>query len=265
MWYLALSKLRRTPKWVKWSIPVALVALVFRKAVAFVVAVVLSSVLGLAGVHIHVPHLSWPWSQAVHGTTTTVDLGPMVLQKIEGISKPALGQANFSFYFTHKVVKSIGPWPCWYQASFFADGHASATVNLNPGPSWWSTGGHYSLQNLGKHKVSVVMTLPKPQLPVDAGQVTINDLSSKPVDVQHSWTYPGLGCGAVIRPQFDESVLYSQAQNIAFYKATSSPWVTGALTKAAEAEASTIIRDNFIQPTLNALGYDLASFTLRWS
>ena len=35
-----------------------------------------------------------------------------MLQKIEGISKPALGQANFNFLFTHKVSKSIGPWPC---------------------------------------------------------------------------------------------------------------------------------------------------------
>ena len=34
---------------------------------------------------------------------------------------------------------------------------------------------------------------------------------------------------------------------------------------AAENEAAQIIRDNFIQPTVNALGYALAGFTLRWS
>ena len=71
-------------------------------------------------------------------TTTNVDLGPWVLQKIEGISRPALGQANFSFVFTHKVSKNIGPWPCWYASTFYAVGHASATVDLNPGTSWWA-------------------------------------------------------------------------------------------------------------------------------
>ena len=72
------------------------------------------------------------------GTTTNTDLGPWVLQKIEGISKPALGQANFNFLFTHKVSKNIGPWPCWYASTFYAVGHASATVDLNPGPAWWA-------------------------------------------------------------------------------------------------------------------------------
>jgi hypothetical protein len=34
---------------------------------------------------------------------------------------------------------------------------------------------------------------------------------------------------------------------------------------AAENEAAQVIRDNFIQPTVNSLGYELAGFTLRWS
>ena len=37
------------------------------------------------------------------------------------------------------------------------------------------------------------------------------------------------------------------------------------LIGAAEAEAAQIIRANFIQPTVNALGYRLADFALRWS
>ena len=51
--------------------------------------------------------------------------------------------------------------------------------------------------------------------------VTIDDLPSTPVDAQHSWTYPGFGCGVLIRPQFADSVLYAQAQQIAFYQARS--------------------------------------------
>ena len=37
------------------------------------------------------------------------------------------------------------------------------------------------------------------------------------------------------------------------------------MISAAENEAAQIIRDNFVQPTVNALGYKLAGFTLRWS
>src|SRR5262249_46544522 len=76
--------------------------------------------------------------------------------------------------------------------------------------------------------------------------------------------YPGLGCGLVLRPQFAQAVLYSQAQYIAFYKATHVPQVTGPLVKTAEAQAVRTIRDNFVQPTVNAFGYTLDQFTLRW-
>ena len=91
----------------------------------------------------HLPSVrfAWPWQVVTAGTTTNTDLGPWVLQKIEGISQPALGQANFDFYFTRKVSKNIGPWPCWYASTFYAVGHASATVDLNPGPAVVGAGG----------------------------------------------------------------------------------------------------------------------------
>jgi hypothetical protein len=41
--------------------------------------------------------------------------------------------------------------------------------------------------------------------------------------------------------------------------------VTGPLIKAAEAQAAQIIRNNFIQPTVNALGYALDGFAIRWA
>src|SRR5258708_245028 len=114
--------------------------LIRRRAVAAVTLMALSGALHLVGINVHLPHvkLAWPWQTISAGTTTNTDLGPWVLQKIEGISKPALGQANFTFFFTHKVSKSIGPWPCWYASTFYAVGHASATVDLNPGPAWWT-------------------------------------------------------------------------------------------------------------------------------
>jgi hypothetical protein len=195
-----------------------------------------------------------------------------VLQKIEGISKPALGQANFSFLFTHKVSKSIGPWPCWYASTFYAVAHASATVDLNPGPAWWAPGsGHYRLDVLSRPEggrpghVTVTMVLPQPQLPQSVHDVTVDNIPSRPVDTQHSWTYPGLGCGVVLKPQFPESVLYAQAQRIAFYKSQHMPQVTRPLVRTAEGVAAQTIRNNFIQPTVNALGYTLDRLTVRWA
>jgi hypothetical protein len=258
----------------KWAAVLIVAALIFRKVIAWAVLVALSAALHLVGLNVHLPHvkLSWPWQSITAGTTTNTDVGPWVLQKIEGISRPALGTENFNFTFTHKVSKSIGIWPCWYSATFAAAGRASATVDLNPGPSWWTPGsGHYRLQVLSRPatgvpgRVSVAITLPQPQLPQSVHDVTVDDTVSHPIDVQHSWTYPGLGCGELIKPQFSVSALYGLAQNLAFTQATHNPQITRPLISAAEAQATQIIRNNFVQPTVNALGYTLTGFTVRWS
>jgi len=265
---------RRVPRRVKWAVAAAALVLIFRRAVAAAVLMTLSAALHLAGINVHLPSIrfAWPWQSVTAGTTTNVDLGPWVLQKIEGISRPALGQANFSFLFTHKVSKSIGIWPCWYASTFYAVGHASATVDLNPGPAWWTrASGHYRLQVLSRPqagqagRVAVTMVLPQPQLPQTVHDITIDNIPSRPIATQHSWTYPGFGCGVVLRPQFPESVLYSEAQRIAFYKASHESRITRPLIRTAEAEATQTIRGSFIQPTVNALGYKLARFTVRWA
>ena len=264
---------RISPK-VTWALVVVVVGLIFRRMIAAVVLTALSAALHLMGINAHLPNIrfGWPWQTITAGATTDTDLGPWVLQKIEGISKPALGQANFNFLFTHKVSKSIGPWPCWYASTFYAVAHASATVDLNPGPAWWAPAlGHYRLQVLSRPsagrpgRVTVTMVLPQPQLPQSVHDITVDNIPSKPIDTQHSWTYPGLGCGVVLRPQFPESVLYTQAQRIAFYKSQHMLQVTGPLIKTAEAEAAQTIRDNFIQPTVNAFGYALDRLTVRWA
>jgi hypothetical protein len=268
----------RRQRWIPLKVKIAaaliVAGLIFRKAVVWAVVAALSATFHLVGVNVHLPHvkLAWPWQSVTAGTTTNVELGPWVLQKIEGISRPALGTENFNFSFTHKVSKNIGIWPCWYSSTFNTVGHASATVNLNPGPSWWQPAtGHYQLQvqrppaDGTPGRVSVALTLPQPQLPQSVHDVTVDNTLSHPIDVQHSWTYPGLGCGALIRPQFSVSVLYAQAQSIAFSQVKSDPKITGPLINAAEAQAAQIVRNNFIQPTVNALGYTLTGFTIRWA
>jgi hypothetical protein len=265
---------RRIPRWVKWAAVAAAVALMFRRAIASVMLMALSATLHFVGINVHLPTIrfAWPWQTVSAGTTSNTDLGPWVLQKIEGISKPALGRANFSFFFTHKVSKNIGPWPCWYASTFDAVGYASATVDLNPGAAWWTpASGHYRLQVLSRPQdgqpghVTVVMVLPRPQLPQSVNDITIDNIPSKPVDTQHSWTYPGFVCGVVLRPQFPQSVLYSQAQRIAFYRSSHVPQITRPLISTAETEAVQTVRDNFVQPTVNAFGYVLDRFTIRWA
>jgi hypothetical protein len=259
---------RRFPRWAVWAALIVVVGLMFRRVVAWAVTGVLSAALGLFGVHL--PHVSfgWPWSTS---STTNTLVGPIVLQKIQGIDKPALAAINFDFSFTRKVTKDIGIWPCWYSATFSAVGRASATVNLNPGPSWWKPAtGHYRLQTLASKTsttpghVAITMALPLPQPPQSVHDVSVDNTLSRPIATDHSWTYPGLGCGVLIRPEFSQSVLYAQAQSEAFYQATHLTSVTGPLIAAAEQEAVTIIRDNFIVPTVNALGYTVTRFTIRW-
>ncbi len=97
-------------------------------------------------------------------------------------------------------------------------------------------------------KVSVTMALPLPQLPQSVHDVSIDNTLSKPVSSDHSWTYPGLACGVLIKPQFSQSVLYAQAQSEAFHQATTVASVTQPLIAAAEKEATTIIGGNFITP-----------------
>ena len=265
---------RRVSPRVKWAVALVVAGWIFRKAIASVVLMALSAALHLVGLNVHLPSVkvAWPWQTITAGTTTNTDLGPWVLQKIEGISKPALGVANFNFLFTHKVSKSIGPWPCWYASTFYAVAHVSATVDLNPGPAWWTPAtGHYRLQVLSRPQdgkpghITVTMVLPQPQLPQSVHDITIDNIPSKPVDTQHSWTYPGFGCGVVLRPQFPQSVLYAQAQSIAFYKSRHIPQITRPLIRTAETEAAQTIRNNFIQPTVNALGYTLDRLTVRWA
>ena len=270
---------RPRPDWrrrrrLAWAAGLAAVVLVFRRALASVLLAALAGTLHLVGINVHLPHISfgWPWQSIAAGHSTSTEVGPWVLQKIEGISRPALGQASFDFLFTHRVSKSIGPWPCWYASTFYAVGRASATVDLNPGASWWQpAAGHYRLRILRRPaggvpgRVSVAMVLPAPQLPQSPHQVTVDTMASRPVSVQHSWTYPGLGCGTVLRPQFPQSVLYAEAQRMAYTKARSSPQVTRPLISSAEAMATRTIRDNFVQPTVNALGYRLAAFSLSWA
>ena len=109
----------RIPRKLKWAAILIVAGLIFRKAIAWAALTALGATLHLVGINVHLPHVrfGWPWQSVTAGTTTDTNVGPWVLQKIQGISRPALGTENFNFTFTHKVSKNIGIWPCWSAAS----------------------------------------------------------------------------------------------------------------------------------------------------
>src|SRR5262249_52976519 len=78
---------RIIPRWVRWTAVIVIVGLVFRRAVAWAVLAALSGALHLFGASVHLPHVTfgWPWSAS---TTSDTNVGPLVLQKIEGVDKP---------------------------------------------------------------------------------------------------------------------------------------------------------------------------------
>ena len=79
---------RRIPLGLKWAAALLVIGLIFRRAIASVVLMALSAAFHLVGVNAHLPSVSfaWPWQTIAAGTTTNTDLGPWVLQKIQGIS-----------------------------------------------------------------------------------------------------------------------------------------------------------------------------------
>ncbi len=216
----------RVPRKLTWAAVLVLATLIFRKAIAWAALTALGATLHLVGFNVHLPHVSfgWPWQSVSAGTTTDTDVGPWVLQKIQGISRPALGTENFNFTFTHKVSKSIGIWPCWYSGTFATVGHASATVDLNPGPA------------LVDARVRAITGCRSSAAPATGapGRVKCRDRAARgrsyrsPRTTSPSITrcrirltcstagtlLPGLGCGCLIRPQFSVSVLYAQAQSL---------------------------------------------------
>jgi len=167
--------------------------------------------------------------------------------------------------------------------SFHADARASAYVDLNPGAAWWSPDtGHYLKQVQG-HNVSISLVLPLPTVSPTVHDVSIDNTLSQPLATDHSWTYPGFGCGAALKPQFPSGIMYSVAQQIAFYLATGKPitidgvnllntststptstQIQQQLIASAEAEAQRMYQYDFIGPTVASYGDRLASLTIHW-
>lgn len=230
--------------------------------------------LGKLGIHMIHPH------SPLKTVTTNTIIGNAIVTSVRGVDQPALGEADFNFDYTHKVDKSALLFKCWYSQTYHAQAHASAYVNLNPGKAWWAKPGNYTMSRTGK-QVSVTLSLPQPTLP-DVHQVAIDNTTSGPIGKpDHSFTYPGLGCGALINPHFSNDEMGKDMQEIAYALATghaitldgitmqpgapSAATIRSKVLAAAEAEAVTMYTNDFIGPTLTRLGYHLRQpVTIKW-
>jgi len=231
--------------------------------------------IGLGGLlHIH-PH------NPVKTTTTDQVIGNVILEKVAGVSDPALGRADFNFDIERKVDKSFLLFKCWYAQDWHAEAHASANVNFNPGPNWWAKGsGHYVMTRVG-HQVTVNLVLPRPTLPATVHQVVIDNTTSHALGApMHSFSYPGPGCGPGVRnPHFSNEDFYPISQQIAFALVNGQPvkidnvtmlnTATSAdirqrVTAAAEAEAHQLYMTTFIGPTVAGYGDHLAAVNIKW-
>ena len=84
----------------------------------------------------------WPWQSITSGTTTNIDVGPGCSRRSRASPGPGPGPGELQLRVhaqrleEHRLLAVLIP------ATFYAVGHASATFNLNPGPTWWkpSTG-----------------------------------------------------------------------------------------------------------------------------
>ena len=99
----------RIPRWMRWAGAIVIIALFFRRIVAWLALAALSATLHFFGANVRLPDVTfgWPWSSSSTTSANTI-VGPLVLQKIEGIDKPALGTTTFNFLFTHSVSHSLG-------------------------------------------------------------------------------------------------------------------------------------------------------------
>src|SRR5690348_7056033 len=89
---------RRIPRKLTWAAILIVAGLIFRKAIAWAALTALGATLHLVGINVHLPHVrfGWPWQSVTAGTTTDTNVGPWVLQKIQGISDRKSTRLNSS-------------------------------------------------------------------------------------------------------------------------------------------------------------------------
>ena len=189
------------PRWVKWALPLAAAGFIFRRAIASVVLTALAATLHFLGLNVHLPSVrfAWPWQTITAGTPPT-PIGPVGAAEDRGHLPACPGPGQLQLRVHPQGVQEHRHLAVLVRQHVLRRGPRVGHRQPEPRPGLVDPGpGHYRLQVLSRPRggqpgrVAVAMVLPPPQLPQSAHDVTIDNILSKPLDTQHSWTYPGFG------------------------------------------------------------------------
>ena len=191
--------------------------------------------------------------------------------------RPALGTGPTSrFVFTHKVSKNIGPWPCWYCEHLLRRRPRLRHRRPQPGarrgghPGLPATTGCRSsaapLSEAGRARSRSRWSCPPPAASRRPRTTSrIDNLPPPAARVpQHSWTYPGFGCGAAA-PAAVRPVGAVPAAQTCLLPGGARVRGERPARRRGRSEAAQMVVDDSVRPTVDAFGYALDRFTLGWS
>jgi hypothetical protein len=200
-------------------------------AVALLVAV---QFLGSQVKWLHLPHISFS-SPVSPATTTITNVGPVILNHLEGIPNPAPAVANYSFNFQiRKTRRILWFWTVGFADTYYVSGEGYAQVLLNPSRTYWKQ--HPDAFDLtvvrkpvtaanGSVKpgdITLAVTLPQPSLPRSVSGVRL-DPASGPVSGAAHWVGCAFheSCGAsdlaqvYFTPEVEQMVAYEKLACVA--------------------------------------------------
>ena len=192
------SPARSFAPWPSWRRRRSLRGRLIRYGIIAVVVIAAVQVLGSQFSWLHLPHISL----AGPTQTSITNVGPVIRDRLEGISNPAPAVASYEFNFKiQKTRKLIGFYVVGYADTYYVSGEGYSHVLLNPGKAYWqqnpdafnltvtkkpATGAN---GNVSPGHINLVVTLPEPNLPRGVGSVRL-DPASGSVDGAAHW----IGC-----------------------------------------------------------------------
>lgn len=150
---------------------------------------------------LHLPHISIS-SPVGPPKTSITNIGPVIRNRLEGISNPAPAVANYLFDFQIQRTRTIlSFWTVGFADAYHVTGEGYARVLLNPGGGYWKQHPNAFKLTVVKQPVTaangsvrpgditLVVTLPQPDLPRSTADVRL-DPTSGPIPGAAHW----IGC-----------------------------------------------------------------------
>jgi len=222
---------------------------------------------------LRLPHISFS-SPVGPAATTITNVGPVILNRLEGLADPAPAEANYSFSFQiQKTRKILWFWTVGFADTYYVSGEGYAQVLLNPGSAYWKQHpGAFDLTvvrrpvaeangSVRPGDITLAVMLPQPSLPRSVSGVRLDPVSG-PVSGAAHWIgcafHQSCGAAGLAHVYFTPQV----EQMIAYEKLTCVAGGDHGLAAAARQEAYSTIY-GWLGKFSGALHYHL-SFSISW-